>query len=176
MIVDVITAINGITAVALSSHHIFIPPSLPTNTTNTQYEFTVHSPAVSSSPAVLQASAHTQVGVSISKLLHDPAPVPIHHGLQQPPIIWVITADTQGRGTITLLSMASELRPSDEFVTGASMQEESLCLRTTLYASLHDPFYRLPERGAVYTPDVCVFRDTYSDSADAPPQNPAAAW
>lgn len=32
-------------------------------------------------------------------------------------------------------------------------------MRTTLLPSLKDEFYRLPELGAVYTPDVLVFRD-----------------
>lgn len=33
--------------------------------------------------------------------------------------------------------MASELRPGGGFLTGANSQEESLCMRKTLYASLH---------------------------------------
>ena len=37
--------------------------------------------------------------------------------------------------------------------------EAALCLRTTLLPGLRDAFYRLPEAGgAVYTPDVLVFR------------------
>ncbi|KAF2453218.1 hypothetical protein BDY21DRAFT_258598, partial [Lineolata rhizophorae] len=58
-----------------------------------------------------------------------------------------------------LLNMASPLRPGGGFLTGATGQEESLCLRTTLLPSLREPFYRLPERGAVRSPDVLVFRD-----------------
>jgi hypothetical protein len=44
-------------------------------------------------------------------------------------------------------------------LTGALAQEESLCTRSTLFASLRDDFYRLPDDGAVYSPDVLVFRD-----------------
>lgn len=43
--------------------------------------------------------------------------------------------------------------------TGAQSQEESLCVRTTLYWSLREDYYRLPPLGCVYTPDVLVFRD-----------------
>ncbi|GKT96437.1 TIGR02452 family protein [Colletotrichum tofieldiae] len=55
--------------------------------------------------------------------------------------------------------MASPLTPGGGFINGASSQEESLCMRTTLLPSLKDEYYRLPELGAVYTPDVLVFRD-----------------
>lgn len=60
---------------------------------------------------------------------------------------------------VAILNMASPLSPGGGFVNGASSQEESLCMRTTLLPSLKDEFYRLPEFGAVYTPDVLVFRD-----------------
>ncbi|KAM7196268.1 tigr02452 family [Naviculisporaceae sp. PSN 640] len=53
--------------------------------------------------------------------------------------------------------MASPLRPGGGVLSGATSQEESLCRRTTLYPSLRDEFYRLPEVGGVYTPDVLVF-------------------
>lgn len=43
-------------------------------------------------------------------------------------------------------------------LTGATSQEEWLCSRTTLYPSLREEFYRLPEVGGIYTPDVLVFR------------------
>ncbi|KAJ7660584.1 hypothetical protein B0H17DRAFT_1212523 [Mycena rosella] len=93
------------------------------------------SPAASSSPAVLQASARAHVGVRTSKLL--------------PTLEAMFPLCTDVHGTVALLSMVSELHPSGGFLTGASTQEESLCLRTTLYASLHDSFYRLPECRAV---------------------------
>ncbi|KAI1869411.1 hypothetical protein JX265_006501 [Neoarthrinium moseri] len=60
---------------------------------------------------------------------------------------------------VAILNMASPLSPGGGFVNGASSQEESLCMRTTLLSSLKDEFYRLPELGAIYTPDVLVFRD-----------------
>ena len=60
---------------------------------------------------------------------------------------------------VAVLNMASPLLPGGGFLNGASAQEESLCLRTTLYPALKDEFYRLPEVGAVWTEDVYVFRD-----------------
>ncbi|KAK3180431.1 hypothetical protein K4F52_008159 [Lecanicillium sp. MT-2017a] len=60
---------------------------------------------------------------------------------------------------VAILNMASPLSPGGGFLNGANSQEESLCRRTTLLPSLKDDFYRLPELGVVYSPDVLVFRD-----------------
>ncbi|KAK8075283.1 hypothetical protein PG997_009946 [Apiospora hydei] len=60
---------------------------------------------------------------------------------------------------VGILNMASPLSPGGGFLNGAGSQEEYLCMRTTLLPSLKDEFYRLPELGGVYTPDVLVFRD-----------------
>jgi len=65
----------------------------------------------------------------------------------------------QHRPKIAVLNMASPLRPGGGVLNGATSQEEFLCTRTTLYPSLKEEFYRLPEVGGVYTPDVLVFRD-----------------
>ncbi|KAK6080911.1 hypothetical protein SCUP234_05009 [Seiridium cupressi] len=67
---------------------------------------------------------------------------------------------------VAILNMASPLSPGGGFVNGAGSQEESLCMRSTLLSSLKDEFYRLPELGAVYTPDVLVFRNEKSDDLD----------
>ncbi|TFK63572.1 hypothetical protein BDN72DRAFT_775744, partial [Pluteus cervinus] len=125
-------------------------------------------------PSVLKASTRARDGVASAKLLQQLAP-----NLAQPTadaprqtVINVVAHDTlqtayklmthsQG-ARIAILSKASELRPGGGFLSGASSQEESLCMRTTLYPSLRDEFYRLPEKGCVYTPDVCVFRGTYT--------------
>jgi hypothetical protein len=55
--------------------------------------------------------------------------------------------------------MASPLRPGGGVLTGATSQEEFLCARTTLLPSLNESFYRLPELGGIWSPDVLVFRN-----------------
>ncbi|KAJ7177923.1 hypothetical protein C8R46DRAFT_667039 [Mycena filopes] len=143
-------------------------------------------------PEVLQASSRAKSGVRSSKVLRDlkPAtgtsPVPKH--VSVPPKITVVEGDTlevaypmcAGGGSVAVLSMASELRPGGGFLSGANSQEESLCMRTTLYASLQEGFYRLPELGCVYTEDICVFRGTYGNiphtTAPSLNVNPTAEW
>ncbi|KAI0134850.1 hypothetical protein F4814DRAFT_399151 [Daldinia grandis] len=63
---------------------------------------------------------------------------------------------------VGVLNMASPLSGGGGFLNGASSQEESLCMRSTLLPSLRDEFYRLPELGVVFTPDVLVFRGSGS--------------
>lgn len=67
---------------------------------------------------------------------------------------------------VAILNMASPLSPGGGFLNGATSQEESLCMRTTLLPSLRDEFYRLPEVGCVHTPDVLVFRDEEGNDLD----------
>ncbi|KAK8189389.1 uncharacterized protein BKA78DRAFT_253274 [Phyllosticta capitalensis] len=67
---------------------------------------------------------------------------------------------------IAILNMASPLRPGGGLFNGATSQEESLCMRTTLYPSLQESFYRLPEIGGIYTPDVLVFRHWNDEARD----------
>lgn len=59
---------------------------------------------------------------------------------------------------IAVLNMASPLRPGGGVLNGATSQEESLCIRTTLLSTLREEWYRLPEVGGAWSPDVCVFR------------------
>lgn len=67
---------------------------------------------------------------------------------------------------VAILNMASPLSPGGGFLNGATSQEESLCMRTTLLPALRDEFYRLPELGCVYTPDVLVFRSSAEGEDD----------
>ncbi|KAF2486221.1 hypothetical protein BDY17DRAFT_291090 [Neohortaea acidophila] len=67
---------------------------------------------------------------------------------------------------IGVLNMCSALRPGGGFLEGANSQEEFLCARTTLYPSLWDSFYRLPDVSGIYTPDVLVFRDHLPEAND----------
>lgn len=66
---------------------------------------------------------------------------------------------------VAILNMASPLSPGGGFLNGATSQEEFLCMRTTLLPALRDEFYRLPEVGCVYTPDVLVFRTSEDGSS-----------
>lgn len=68
---------------------------------------------------------------------------------------------------VAVLNMASPLSPGGGFVNGATSQEECLCMCTTLLPALKDEFYRLPEVGCVYTPDVLVFRSGDSAGQDS---------
>lgn len=76
------------------------------------------------------------------------------------------TSKTQVRPNVAVLNMASPMRPGGGFLDGANSQEEFLCARTSLFPSLWDSFYRLPEVGAIYTPDVLVFRDSTPEAND----------
>lgn len=58
---------------------------------------------------------------------------------------------------VCILSMASPLRPGGGVLTGATSQEEFLCARTTLLPSLQESYYRLPELGGIWSPDILVF-------------------
>ncbi|KAK0643709.1 hypothetical protein B0T16DRAFT_416512 [Cercophora newfieldiana] len=71
---------------------------------------------------------------------------------------------TNRRSLTCILNMASPLSPGGGFLSGATSQEESLCMRTTLLPALRDEFYRLPELSAIFTPDVLVFRDARASS------------
>jgi uncharacterized protein (TIGR02452 family) len=73
---------------------------------------------------------------------------------------------------ICILNMASPLRPGGGILTGATSQEEFLCARTTLLPSLHESYYRLPELGGIWSPDVLVFHDASAlSNADLSIQN-----
>ncbi|KAK3307707.1 uncharacterized protein B0T15DRAFT_493173 [Chaetomium strumarium] len=59
---------------------------------------------------------------------------------------------------VAVLNMASDRNPGGGWLNGASAQEEALCFRSTLAASLHRAYYPLRRREGLYTPDVVVFR------------------
>jgi len=75
-----------------------------------------------------------------------------------------------------ILNMASPLRPGGGVLAGATSQEEYLCARTTLLPSLNESFYRLPELGGIYTPDVLVFRNSLSLGENQGELSPNERW
>jgi uncharacterized protein (TIGR02452 family) len=87
------------------------------------------------------------------------------HGLLQDPKTQ--KNDSSNRtARVGVLNMASMLAPGGGFLNGASGQEASLCMCTTLLPSLSDEFYPLPDIGAVYTPDVLVFRNEQAEDLE----------
>jgi uncharacterized protein (TIGR02452 family) len=102
----------------------------------------------------------------------NPAPLP------QVPRIRIIKSDTldavhsilqssnNPKIKVCALNMASSLRPGGGVLSGAVAQEETLCMRSTLYPSLSLSYYRLPEDSLIYTPSVLVFRS--SSNTDLP--------
>ncbi|KAL1302892.1 hypothetical protein AAFC00_003219 [Neodothiora populina] len=80
--------------------------------------------------------------------------------------ISTLTETTQKPKNVCVLSMASPVRAGGGFLEGATSQEEFLCMRTTLYPSLWDDFYSLPQFGGIITPDVMVHRDSTPEAAD----------
>lgn len=62
------------------------------------------------------------------------------------------------RDRIGVSYMESELHPGGGWLSDA-LAQEALCLRSTLAGSLDGGMYPLPEIGAIWTPNVVVFRD-----------------
>lgn len=130
-------------------------------------------------PSLLSAHPRARRGIDASELIVAPPPAePADLGTsdaQPAPRLTIQVADTLTAARaltssprapvqrVAILSMCSPLSPGGGFLNGATSQEEYLCMRTTLLLALRDDFYRLPELGCVYTPDVLVFRASADD-------------
>jgi uncharacterized protein (TIGR02452 family) len=132
-------------------------------------------------PSVLSSNPRAQKGVQSSQLFRGrtdlPKLVSNDHAQTQlesttpanPPLpVQLVQSDTldaarelhfqQPKARIAVLNMASPLQPGGGVLRGAKAQEESLCMRSTLYPSLRPEWYRHPRDAGIYTPDVLVFR------------------
>ncbi|KAL4778024.1 hypothetical protein BJX76DRAFT_352913 [Aspergillus varians] len=65
---------------------------------------------------------------------------------------------------ICVLNMASEHRAGGGWLKGSMAQEEALCYRSTLSATLKRQFYPLKLLEAIYSPTVVVFRENYNNN------------
>jgi len=136
-------------------------------------------------PAILSSNPHAQKGVQSSQLFRGYTDLPklnqtvandntednTHPGASTSPIlIHLVQSDTldaaqklraeHPAAKIAVLNMASPLQPGGGVLRGAKAQEESLCMRSTLYPSLRPEWYRHPSDAVIYSPDVLVFRSS----------------
>lgn len=131
-------------------------------------------------PSLLPAHPRARRGIEASELIVAPPPT-AQSSPCPPPRLSIRATDTltaaqslflssttnnnnSNNKNVAILNMASPLSPGGGFLNGATSQEEALCMRTTLLPALRDEFYRLPELGCVYTPDVLVFRDSENEN------------
>nr|KMM69360.1 hypothetical protein CPAG_05677 [Coccidioides posadasii RMSCC 3488] len=104
-------------------------------------------------PALLASDSRARKGVESTELIVDPPPN--EHPLNR--------RGSKAAPDPEHAPERSNPRISGGVLNGAKSQEEFLCVRTTLYPSLQESFYRLPEVGGVWTPDVLIFRDGTSE-------------
>ncbi|KAF4553806.1 Hypothetical protein D9617_6g095390 [Elsinoe fawcettii] len=68
---------------------------------------------------------------------------------------------------VCVLNQAAAIKPGGGFLEGVHSQEEFLCQRSTLYASLlRENLYPLPEVGGIWSPDILVFGDSTPEAEE----------
>ena len=126
-------------------------------------------------PAILASNTKAHIGVQRAKRLLGStelsklASIPIDD-TQAKPVLSIILRQTDtleaaralldgdSNARVAVLNMASPLQPGGGVLRGAKAQEESLCMRSTLYPSLRPEWYRHRPDTVIYTPDVLVFK------------------
>ncbi|KAL2828885.1 hypothetical protein BDW59DRAFT_39086 [Aspergillus cavernicola] len=65
---------------------------------------------------------------------------------------------------VYVMNLANAHHPGGGFVRGATAQEEALCYRSTLYATLKRKHYPLKTSEAIYSPTVVIFRENMKNN------------
>ncbi|KAF9266081.1 hypothetical protein L218DRAFT_956471 [Marasmius fiardii PR-910] len=79
----------------------------------------------------------------------------------------IMYLDEEANGSIAVLNLASDIRPGGSWHEHSSLefrQEDSLCYSSTLYITLKESYYPIPNVGegstaGVFSPGVVIFRD-----------------
>jgi uncharacterized protein (TIGR02452 family) len=73
---------------------------------------------------------------------------------------------TPGGRPVCVLNMANAAHAGGGFKHGALAQEEALCYRSSLFFTLKIKHYPIPDKAAIYSPKVLIFRESMKDGHD----------
>jgi uncharacterized protein (TIGR02452 family) len=74
-----------------------------------------------------------------------------------------LRASSSSPKNVCILNMANQQSAGGGWMHGALAQEEALCYRTSLSATLKYNYYPLPDEGGIYSPRVLVVRESMKD-------------